>query len=123
MILDLQPDIFYNIIYFLFSINDLITLSEVNKYMNKLIDDSYYLHMANILKGHEFWIKAKNRPIERSKPLKNMKLELLRLDSFKRKLNQLGVDEWSNDEFYQFWNMSDNKYEKYCITKINTLKL
>ena len=116
IITELQNDNIYNIIEFLSSVNDLIALSQINKYMRDLIDNSYYEYMGNLLYSHEFWIKAKSRHPQISKPLKNMKLELLRLENFNNKIAEQGI-KWTREDFYNFWNLSEISH------KIKKIKL
>lgn len=111
MLLDLPLDIFFIIFYKLDNINYLINIIKTNKYFYNNIDDSYFILWGINQYTLDFWIKAKQRSKTISKPLKTMKLELLRLQSFIDTLKIQNIT-WSNKDFYDFWNMLEELKNK-----------
>lgn len=57
--------------------------------------------------GEEFWNKAKQRPLQTSKPLSSWKEELQRIHSFQKMIINFQQREWKHNDFYQFWKMRD----------------
>ena len=111
MLLDLPLDIFFIIFYKLDNINYLINIIKTNKYFYNNIDDSYFILWGINQYTLDFWIKAKQRSKTISKPLKTMKLELLRLQTFIDTLKIQNIT-WSNKDFYDFWNMLEELKNK-----------
>lgn len=111
MLLDLPLDIFFIIFNKLDNINYLINIIKTNKYFYNNIDDSYFILWGIHQYTLEFWIKANQRSKTISKPLKTMKLELLRLQSFIDILKIQNIT-WSNKNFYDFWNMLEELKDK-----------
>jgi hypothetical protein len=111
MLLDLPLDIFFIIFYKLDNINYLINIIKTNKYFYNNIDDSYFILWGINQYTLDFWIKAKQRSKTISKPLKTMKLELLRLQTFIDRLKIQNIT-WSNKDFYVFWNMLEELKNK-----------
>lgn len=111
MLLDLPLDIFFIIFYKLDNINYLINIIKTNKYFYNNIDDSYFILWGINQYTLNFWIKAKQRSKTISKPLKTMKLELLRLQTFIDTLKIQNIT-WSNKDFYDFWNMLEELKNK-----------
>jgi hypothetical protein len=121
MLLNLPPDIFLIIIYFLPKIYDINILILTNKYIYNIIDNTYYICWANNLYGIEFWIRACKRTPEISKPLKSMKLELLRLELFNISLKNINAS-WNNNDYYKYWDMLEIMY-KVTNLKKRTIQL
>lgn len=111
MLLDLPLDIFFIIFYKLDNVNYLINIIKTNKYFYYNIDDSYFILWGINHYTLDFWIKAKQRSKSISKPLKTMKLELLRLQTFIDAMKILNIT-WSNKDFYDFWNMLEELKNK-----------
>ena len=117
MLNDLPLDIIQKIFLNLNSVNDLINIIKLNKYLNLYIDDTYFIIWAFNNYNKEFWIKANRRSKCISKPLKSMKLELLRLQKFIDCIKIQNI-RWSNEDFYKFWNLLEqNKESKSKTTK------
>ena len=57
--------------------------------------------------GINFWLKARHRPIKKSKPLKNYKLELVRIEKFQKGLDSLNINRWTKKDFYNYWKYND----------------
>ena len=97
---NLNQDILINISFFIANINDVINFSNTNKEIYNLFDDNYYMLWAINKYTCEFWINALLRNKEISKPLNNMKLELIRIFKFQEKLKKNLFPEWNNEDFY-----------------------
>lgn len=70
------------------------------------LDNIFYINLANKLYTIEFWKKASLRPIIKSKPLKSMKLELIRIENFQKMLDSLNHNRWTKKDFYNYWNLN-----------------
>lgn len=101
-------DIIY-VISFLLNFNDILNLSIINKYYLSLFDDKYYEDLSILYYTNEFWKLANKRPIKLSKPLKNFKKEILRIENFQRTLDNLNYKRWTNKDFYDYWH-NENKW-------------
>ena len=107
----LPDDIIYNII-FMIDFNTIIKITEVNNEINKLLDNNFFKILAIKYYSKEFWKRAALRPRQYSKPLKNIKLELLRIEKFQNLLEKLENKRWTNDMFYNLWDNEDLIYNK-----------
>ena len=65
---------------------EVLNLTLVNKHIYNSLDNLFFKNLAISYYTREFWIKAKKRPINYSRPLDNMKLELIRIDNFQNHL-------------------------------------
>ena len=86
-------------------------MSFTNSLAYKLFDNLIYIYWGINLYTKEFWEKAEQRTRHISKPLINMKMELLRLDKFKKHQLKNGHQLWSNDDYYQYWDAMEKYYE------------
>ena len=87
--------------------NDILNFSIINKFCYFSIDELFYKKKAYEYYGQEFWTKAYNRPWYYSKPLKNIKLELIRIDNFQKRLESLNFKIWTQKDFYNYWKTID----------------
>ena len=111
MLTNLPLDIFFVIFNYFNNVNDIINIIKTNKYFYMNIDDNYFMLWGINHYGIDFWIKANRRSKCISKPLKPMKLELLRLETFVKSMKLLSIS-WSNKDFYDFWNMLEELKDK-----------
>ena len=118
MIINLPLDIFFVIFNYFDNVNDIINTIKLNKYLYRNIDDNYFIFWGINHYGMEFWIKANRRSKCISKPLKSMKLELLRLETFIKSMRVLSIS-WSNKDFYDFWNMLEELKDKKVKSRKN----
>ena len=110
----LPDDIIYNIIN-MCDFNSIIKLTRINKQVNALLDNIYFNNLAVHYYSEEFWKRAALRPIFFSKPLKTMKQELLRVEKFQNLVKKLDLEKerWSNNRFYNLWEIQNNIYNEY----------
>lgn len=99
---------------FKLNLNDLLNFSIINKNNYKILDNNFYINFAINQFSYEFWLKAYRRPKYHSKPLKNIKMELIRIENFQKNLDNLNINRWSKKDFYDYWNN-----DKYYIKNIN----
>ena len=108
MLCQLPDDLILMIIFNLNSIHDVINLSSINKATYKLFDDNLYIDWGRNQYSNEFWDRAHKRSPIVSKPLLNMKMELLRLDKFTDYQIRHGLELWTNEDFYKYWHSMEN---------------
>jgi len=102
--LSLLPlDIIFVIIYNLNNVHDVINLSAINQEIYCNFDDSIYLYWGRNLYTKEFWDSASMRSPIISKPLTSMKTELLRIEIFQNHLIKHGMEMWTKEDFYKYW--------------------
>jgi hypothetical protein len=106
------------IIFNLTNICDVINLSTANKSIYELFDNNQYFYWGQNLYSKVFWDKAKLRTPIISKPLINMKLELMRIDRFQQYNIKHGYQRWDNEDFYAYWK-SLEMYIKNRKTALN----
>lgn len=104
---NLNHDIIYLISSYL-QFNNILQLSIVNKYMNYIFDDKFFEYLSIFCYSENFWKLASRRPIKLSKPLKNFKQELIRIENFQRTLDNLNYQRWTQKDFYNYWNYEYN---------------
>ena len=110
--LDKMPlDIILTIFTNLNTLHDLINIIKLNKYLYHNIDDTYFIIWGINHYSKDFWIKANKRSKSLSKPLNSMKLELLRIQRFIDYMKKQNII-WSNQDFYNFWNLLEEYKEK-----------
>lgn len=105
-IINLNDDILREIAFKL-NFETILNFSLANKKTYIVFDDIFYKNLAFELWSHIFWIKASLRPIKKSKPLKDMKKELIRIEFFQKHLDSLNKKRWTKKDFYNYWK-SDN---------------
>lgn len=88
--------------------NTLLDFSITNKNYNNLLNNDFFKNYAINKFSKEFWIKAYQRPIIYSKPLNNIKKELLRIENFQKRLDNLNINRWIQKDFYDYWQYHDN---------------
>lgn len=101
-IVNLPDDILLNI-YLKLEIKDLIYLSQCNEYFYYRINDIVYWQWGKNKYSLEFWQRAFCRNPVISRPLMSMKAELIRIHLFQAKLNENGLQQWDNNDFYTYW--------------------
>lgn len=116
MLLNLPLDLILNIFYILDNINDIINITTLNLYLYQNIDDSYFYSWGIKQYTKDFWIKASMRTKSISKPLKTMKLELIRLQRFIDCIKLQNM-KWTNKDFYDFWNMLEEEKNRTVKSK------
>jgi hypothetical protein len=108
---NLDDDMLYYMSFKL-DLNDLLNFSIINKNNYKAFDQKFYKYYAIYKYSNEFWIRAYNRPIFYSKPLKNIKMELLRIEHFQRGLDNLNINRWTKKDFYDYWDYDYKRKNK-----------
>jgi|MDSW01.1.fsa_nt_gb predicted nucleotide-binding protein (sugar kinase/HSP70/actin superfamily) len=99
----LNCDIIRHISNFL-NLDDILNLSIVCKDLYiYTFDNIYYMNLAYTYYGKDFWIKASQRNTKASKPLKNFKLEIIRIENFQRDLDNINITRWTHKDFYDYW--------------------
>ena len=68
------------------SFDDILSFSITNKKYYNMLDNLFYLNLAFHIYGKEFWFNAYLRPKKISKPLGSIKLELIRIETFQKKI-------------------------------------
>ena len=109
---NLNNDILCHISFEL-NLNNLLNFSIINKNNYKIFDNIFYKNYALKQFSQDFWIKAYERPIIYSRPLNNIKLELIRIEQFQKSLDNLNVDRWTKKDFYNYWEMEKKYNEKH----------
>ena len=71
--------------------NEILNYSKINKFLYKTIDNNFYKILTIKYYSKEFWNKAYQRPKFFSKPLKNIKLELIRIENFQKELEKFKI--------------------------------
>lgn len=110
MLYQLPDDLIQMIIFNLNNIHDVINLSSINKETYKVFDNNLYINWGRNLYSNEFWDKAQKRTPILSKPLLNMKMELLRLENFTNYQVKHGLELWTNQDFFNYWHSMENAF-------------
>ncbi len=108
---NLDYDIIREISYKL-NLECILLFSMVNKSIYNALDTIFYKNLALNYFGRDFWIKAYLRRPYISKPLKNMKRELIRIEFFQRNMDILNVNRWTKKDFYDYWIYADTEKNK-----------
>lgn len=88
-----------------------------NKHIYNSLDNLFFKHLAIKYYTRDFWVKAKKRPINFSRPLENMKLELIRIDNFQNHLEHYNFRRWNLDDFYKYWNLQISIVERPIVKR------
>ena len=107
----LPDDIICNIISML-DFDTIIKFTEINNEINSLLDNNFFYNLAIKYYSREFWNRASERLIYYSKPLKSMKLEVMRIEQFQNLLEKLENKRWTNQKFYNLWDNEKLIYNK-----------
>lgn len=83
--------------------DDVLNFSISCKEIYDALDDIYFKNLAYEFYGYCFWLKARSRNPKVSKPLKNFKLEIIRIENFQRNLDNINVSRWTKKDFYDYW--------------------
>ena len=89
-------------------LEDILDFSITCKELYTHFDNLFYKNLAYQMYGICFWLKAQYRPHLYSKPLGNFKLEIIRIEKFQKKLDNLNSSRWTKKDFYNYW-----KYDKF----------
>ena len=108
----LPDDIIYSILLMIDNINYIINISNINTITYKLIDNNFYNVWGRYIYTNEFWNKAEKRSTILSKPLLNMKMELLRIDNFNNYQKKHGYELWEKEDYYAYWKSLELAYGK-----------
>ena len=111
MLLYLPPDIIFCILHFLPDIHMVNTLTQINRELYALIDNTYYTERGIDLYGIDFWKRAAQRTPEISNPLKSMKYEQMRLEEFNNNLKIANNIIWTNKDYYKYWDRLETIYK------------
>lgn len=115
---NLNNDIIYYISFKL-DFNSLLNFSIIDKNNYQLFDNKFYKYYAIKIFTYDFWIKAEKRPIMYSNPLKNIKMELIRIENFQKNLDNINIKRWTQKDFYDYWKHRD----EYCFKKNYNVEL
>lgn len=115
---NLNNDIIYYLSFKL-DFNSLLNFSIIDKNNYKLFDNKFYKYYAIKIFTYDFWIKAEKRPIMYSNPLKNIKMELIRIENFQKNLDNINIKRWTQKDFYDYWK----HYDEYCFKKNYNVEL
>ena len=80
-----------------------LQFSQINRQNYYCMDDLFYRYYAIVVFGQDFWIKARQRPIQKSRPLISLKQELIRIELFQKMLDNLNFNRWTKKDFYNYW--------------------
>lgn len=100
----LSNDTILCIILQLKNIQDLMNLSSIDKNMFEIFGNNLYIDWGRNLYSAEFWNRASQRTSCISKPLCNMKMELLRIDNFQKHIVKHRHEMWTSEDFYSYWS-------------------
>ena len=90
------------------NINDVTNFASINNEIHLSVNNDMYINWGRNMYTKNFWNKAKKREPRNSKPLSNMRLELLRIDNFQKNNIRFGYEPWTNDDFFKYWESIDN---------------
>lgn len=105
---NLDYDVLREISYKL-NLDSILIFSLVNKQIYSALDNVFYKNLAYNYFDRNFWTKAYLRPSRSSKPLKNIKNELIRIELFQKNMDDLNVNRWIKKDFYDYWLYADKK--------------
>ena len=108
----LYYDIIELIVLNLSDIRDIINFSISNKFINKTIEDGLFTSWARKKYSDQFWNKAKERTPILSKPLVNMKYELIRIYKFELIQLKYCNQQWSSEDYYLYWSSLEESKKK-----------
>ena len=103
---NLDYDVLREISYKL-NFESILIFSLVNKQIYSALDNVFYKNLAYNYFDRNFWTKAYLRPPRSSKPLKNLKRELIRIELFQRNMDALNINRWVKKDFYNYWIYAD----------------
>ena len=89
------------------TLKEILKYSIVNKNLYQIFDENFYKRLAIKYYTKDFWEKAYKRPTFYSKPLKNTKMELIRIENFQLMLDRLNLKRWVQKDFYNYWKNND----------------
>lgn len=89
------------------TLKEILQYSIINKNLYQTFDENFYKRLAIKYYTKHFWEKAYKRPTFYSKPLKNTKMELIRIENFQLLLDRLNIKRWTQKDFYDYWKNND----------------
>ena len=104
-----------DILFEYFKLSDYFNIIQLNHQFKKFlynIDQYLWYKIAINEYSKEFWLKAKKRNPNISRPLNNYKLELQRLKMFEKHLLKYNFKKFDNKDYYQLWKSLDEVYNK-----------
>lgn len=107
LLIELNLDLLKYIAINIEDFKSLVKFLSSSKLIKNNFDELFFIEYANYLYTKDFWHKAKERPIIKSKPLKSRYDELVRLEKFQNYIYKCRSYRWSIDEFYKFWKSYD----------------
>jgi hypothetical protein len=105
---NLDYDVLREISYKL-NLDSILNFSLVNKQIYSALDNVFYKNLAYNYFDRNFWVKAYLRSPKSSKPLKNIKNELIRIELFQKNMDALNVNRWIKKDFYDYWLYVDKQ--------------
>lgn len=99
MLSTLPTDVLYKIAMILDNIQDVINFSCSNREIYSLFDDVQYTYWGRNMYSYKFI----------SKPIKNMKIELLRIHNFTKAQIKYGHPLWNKEDYYLYWSNLEKK--------------
>ena len=118
MISQLNNDILEYLSYYL-NISDISNLKKSSKEFKNIFNNDYFTHRAYQLYSKTFWKKAFNRNPILSNPLTNIENELLRIEKFNQKIEELNYKKLEEKDFYEYWE----NLEKHNNKKLFKMRL
>jgi len=112
----LPNDILFKISLNFENTQDLINYTSINKIIYNFFDNNQFLYWGRNFYSIKFWNKVKNQSRYLSRPLTNMKLELIRLNNFLEFQKIHGHELWQKEDFYLYWDSLEKRNMNY--TKI-----
>ncbi len=116
----ISDDILLTILFNITNVNDVINLSITDKTMYESINNDIYIDWGRNMYSKEFWNKAITRTQLFSKPLIQMKLELLRIKNFVCCQKKHGQEIWTKNDYYKYWDAMELYINK-TIKPINLI--
>ena len=101
----LPCDILRIIVFNFTKLDDVLHLSNTNKNLYIFFDHNLYTSWGHNLYTIEFWEQARKRTPAKSKPMLNMKMELIRINNFEMYLTKLGYPIWTRQEYFLYWRL------------------
>ena len=108
---NLDYDVLREISYKL-NLDSILNFSLVNKQIYSALDNVFYKNLAYNYFDRNFQTKAYLRPPKSSKPLKNIKRELIRIELFQRNMDALNINRWVKKDFYNYWIYADREINR-----------
>ena len=105
-LLHMNPDILRHIGLCIGNFKELVHFESCSKLIQNYFDNQFFINYADNLYTKEFWYRARQRPIVKSKPLKSRYCELIRIEKFQTYVEKKTC-RWDIEEFYNYWKIYD----------------